>query len=314
MKQIGFIPASLRTTRRLPCRASAPKLGRVEPARPAAPVLDLVHHVARAARPVAALAVPQADEIDLVGSEARAPIRASSGCCARKGPRPPGAGQARSGRHEGRRAPWPRNIERANRGRRNRPTFRETSARRKECRARAARRGRARPPRTGDRRRRRRRRSQGPRGRPRDRPAACAIARAAIGSLSGGKRGFSRPGASIMWPLNSATLRGGAGLMSDMELALRSVLRPAPWRRSKAAGRCSGFTCFAAARRPSSARSVKFDGSSILRICSILSGVEIDAELGLQPVLLQQHVVADVGGELGARSDCRASCRRPRGR
>ena len=38
--------------------------------------------------------------------------------------------------------------------------------------------------------------------------AGGAMAAAAIGSFSGGKRGVARPGASIMWPLNSATLRG----------------------------------------------------------------------------------------------------------
>ena len=38
----------------------------------------------------------------------------------------------------------------------------------------------------------------------------------AIGSLSGGKRGFSRPGASIMWPLNSTTLRGDQSFGSPM--------------------------------------------------------------------------------------------------
>ena len=37
-----------------------------------------------------------------------------------------------------------------------------------------------------------------------------AIASAATGSLLAGNRGFLRPGASIMWPLNSSTLRGGA--------------------------------------------------------------------------------------------------------
>jgi hypothetical protein len=42
------------------------------------------------------------------------------------------------------------------------------------------------------------------------------MAPAATGSLSGGKRGFSRRGASIMWPLNNTTLRGDSGLGSDM--------------------------------------------------------------------------------------------------
>src|SRR5580704_11692657 len=41
---------------------------------------------------------------------------------------------------------------------------------------------------------------------------APAIACAAIASFSGGKRGFLRPGASIMWPLNNTTLRGGCGV------------------------------------------------------------------------------------------------------
>src|SRR5271167_1628424 len=31
-----------------------------------------------------------------------------------------------------------------------------------------------------------------------------------MGSLSGGKRGFARVGASIIWPLNNNTLRGDA--------------------------------------------------------------------------------------------------------
>src|SRR5215469_5960151 len=51
--------------------ASAPKLGCVEPARAAALFRDCVHHMARAARPVAAFAVPQTDEIDFVRSEAK---------------------------------------------------------------------------------------------------------------------------------------------------------------------------------------------------------------------------------------------------
>ena len=59
---------------------------------------------------------------------------------------------------------------------------------------------------------------------------------AAIGSLSGGKRGFWRSGASIMWPLNSATLRGGSGLVSG--IGSRSppllCLLPAAGRRRQA--------------------------------------------------------------------------------
>src|SRR5215467_12577664 len=71
MKQIGFgilppspAPAFLRSGRR-----SAPQPPRIEPDRAAPPVANFLHHVARAAWPVAPLAIPEADEIDLVGTE-----------------------------------------------------------------------------------------------------------------------------------------------------------------------------------------------------------------------------------------------------
>src|SRR5258708_40195837 len=59
-------------------------------------------------------------------------------------------------------------------------------------------------------------RSSGPTWRPAKAPA---IACAATGSLSGGKRGLSRPGASIMWPLNRTTFRGPPGFGSAMNHA-----------------------------------------------------------------------------------------------
>src|ERR1700734_4038535 len=49
--------------------ASTPKLCCVKPLRASAALAHLFHHVFGASRPIAALAVPQADEIDLVGAE-----------------------------------------------------------------------------------------------------------------------------------------------------------------------------------------------------------------------------------------------------
>src|SRR5208337_880049 len=51
-------------------RPSAPEFFRVQPDRAPAPVADLLHHMARAAGPVAALAIPQADEVEPVRAEA----------------------------------------------------------------------------------------------------------------------------------------------------------------------------------------------------------------------------------------------------
>src|SRR5271165_7587919 len=50
---------------------SAPKFRGVEPKRSAARFSDFLHHMLRAARPVAAFAVPEANEFDLVRAEAR---------------------------------------------------------------------------------------------------------------------------------------------------------------------------------------------------------------------------------------------------
>src|SRR5512139_3700440 len=50
-------------------RRSAPQPPRIEPDRAAPLVANFLHHVARAAWPVAPLAIPEADEIDLVGTE-----------------------------------------------------------------------------------------------------------------------------------------------------------------------------------------------------------------------------------------------------
>ena len=49
---------------------SAPQLGRIEPACPAALVPNRVHHLTRSSWPVTSLAIPQTDELDLFGSKA----------------------------------------------------------------------------------------------------------------------------------------------------------------------------------------------------------------------------------------------------
>src|SRR6516164_8020078 len=72
MKQIGFgiLPPPQRPHLRNG-RRSAPQPPRIEPDRAAPLVANFLHHVARAALPVAPLAIPEADEIDLVGTEAQ---------------------------------------------------------------------------------------------------------------------------------------------------------------------------------------------------------------------------------------------------
>ena len=217
MKQNGLAsspPAAARSGIR--AAGSTPKLRRVEPDRAAPLLANLFHHVLRAAGPVAALAVPQADEDRPCPRRSAGPRPASSGFRARKDPRPLAADRARAARHAAPTALWRRNIARASRCWRSRPTFRGRSAPRRGCRSRAAPIARARLPRTKGRPPHappQMQRSSGPTWRSARAPA---IACAAIGSLSGGKRGLSRPGASIMWPLNSTTLRGGFGSDSAM--------------------------------------------------------------------------------------------------
>jgi hypothetical protein len=177
--------------------------------RPAAGFLDFFHHVLDAARPVAALAIPEADEVDLVRTEARsgfqhpqivafigAPIRRRRSAFGRrhvqhgarfrveKAGAPVGVGEIDRFFQERRLVEG--NVEFEPGGTRE-GGLREQ----KVAAARAAADGMD--------------RSRGPRSRS---ARAEAMARAATGCLSGGKRGVSRPGASIMWPLNSSALRG----------------------------------------------------------------------------------------------------------
>ena len=122
--------------------------------------------------------------------------------------------------------PSPRNSGRAKRPRRNRPTSRGRSAPRTECRARAGRSARVRPPRTGG------------------IAAACAAADAEVARSDVGVRerrgdgarrdrllvqaesaAFRGPGASIIWPLKSTTFRGAGTFISDMTSRLPLLLR-----------------------------------------------------------------------------------------
>src|SRR6202167_177221 len=68
MKQIGCGIVSPSFSLR--AGGSTPQLRRVERDRPAALIANLFHHVLRATRSVAALAVPKTDEVDLVRAEA----------------------------------------------------------------------------------------------------------------------------------------------------------------------------------------------------------------------------------------------------
>jgi hypothetical protein len=66
--------------------------------------------------------------------------------------------------------------------------------------------------------------------------------------------------------------------------------------RSKAAGRCSGFACAAASPQTRKIRQVR----KIVHLADLLKLVagKIDAKLGLQPRLLEDSVVSNIGGEL----------------
>ena len=78
--------------------------------------------------------------------------------------------------------------------------------------------------------------------------SAAAIFCAAIGSLSAGKRGRLRSGASIMWPLNSSTCRGCQLSSGFAQLLQRAVerrdarvdVRPAGNRAPSAAATARG--------------------------------------------------------------------------
>ena len=85
------------------------ELSRVDPRHPSGPALDLVVHVRGTARPVAAAAVPQADEAHLVHAARESACTAATGCSARTDRRPRGSGAELVGHDADRtaRRAWP---------------------------------------------------------------------------------------------------------------------------------------------------------------------------------------------------------------